>query len=117
MGMKIQTLGETEMLLYSILKTGQGSLLVQPQKSRWPTTSSSGVFVSNEIDAALTEARRKPVTDAVVDRVQGAVRAVDGNARGGAAQQGRLERVGEGHGREGFEDRWVVRDDHRRGQR
>jgi len=72
------------------------------------------MFIPNQIDATTAHAGRKPVIDAVVYRVERAVGAVDGDARGGTAQERCLDRIGQGHGREGFEDGRMVRDDHRR---
>jgi hypothetical protein len=44
------------------------------------------VLISNEIDVATAQARRKPVIDTVVYRVQRGVGTVDGNPRGGTTQ-------------------------------
>jgi len=104
------------MLLDSFLETPQGGLLVQSQKPPGPT-SPTGMCISNGDEGASAEAGREPVGDPVVDRVERAVGAVDGNAGGGTAQEGRLERVGEGEGGDGFEDWRMVRDDHGCGQR
>jgi hypothetical protein len=72
------------------------------------------MFIVDQIDAAAAQARRKPVVDAVVYRVERAVGAIDGDPRGSTAQQRCLDRVGQGHGGEGFEDGRMVRDDHGR---
>jgi len=81
------------MLLDPFLETRQGGLLVQSQKPPKPT-SPTGMWISDEIKGASTKAGREPVVDPVVHRVQRAVGAVDGNACGRTAQQGRLDRVG-----------------------
>jgi len=52
------------------------------------------MWISDEIKGASAKAGREPVVDPVVHRVQRAVGAVDGNACGRTAQQGRLDRVG-----------------------
>ncbi len=69
------------MLLDSLLEARQSSLVVQRQEPPSPT-SPTGVLVSDEIDAAAAQARRKPVVDTAIYRVQRAVRTIDGDARG-----------------------------------
>lgn len=102
------------MLLDPLLEARKSGLLVQRQESSSPT-SPTGVLVSDEIDAAAAQAGSEPVVDAAVYRVQRAVRTVDGDARGCTAQERCLDRVGQRQGGEGFEDGWVVGDDHGRG--
>ncbi len=81
------------------------------------TTESLGVFLPDEacrpVDVAqrARDLRAEPVVEAVRDRVERGVRSVDGDARGGAAEERRLERVRERDGGEGFEDGRVVGDD------
>lgn len=101
------------MILDSLLETRQSDLLVQRQKPPGPA-SSTGMLILDRIDATTAHTGRKPVIDAVMYRVERAVGAVDGDARGGTAQEGCLDRVGQGQGREGFENGRMVRDDHRR---
>jgi len=101
------------MLLDPLLEAWQSSLLVQRQEPP-PPTPPTGILISDEIDAAPAQARCEPVVDAAVYRVQRAVWTVDGDARGCTSQESRLDRVGQRHGAEGFEDGWVVRDDHGR---
>jgi hypothetical protein len=73
------------MFLDSFLESRQSSLLVQFQKPP-RAASSARVLISNEIDTAATEARGKPVIDTSVNRVQRAVRTVDGDSRSCTAQ-------------------------------
>ena len=75
------------MFLDSLLKTRQSDFLVQRQEPPAPA-SSTRVLIPDQIDVAFAQAGRKPVVDAVVYRVERAVGAIDGNARGGAAQEG-----------------------------
>jgi hypothetical protein len=101
------------MLLDPLLETRQSDLLVQRQEPPG-STSSTRMFIPDQIDPTAAQAGRKPVIYAVVYRVERAVGAVDGDARGRTAQERRLDRIGQGHGREGCENGRMVRDDHRR---
>ena len=53
----------------------------------------------------------EPVVDPIRYRVEGGVGGIDGDACSGAAEEGSLEGVGKGEGREWLEDWWMVRDD------
>ena len=53
----------------------------------------------------------EPVVDAIRDGVECAVRGIDGDTRGGAAEERRLEGIGERDGGYGLEDGRVVGDD------
>lgn len=74
------------------------------------------MLIPDELDAAPAQARRKPIVDAVVNGVKCGVRTIYGDARGSTPQYGSLKRIGQCHGRERFEDGWMVRNDHRRRQ-
>lgn len=76
--------------------------------------SSAEMFIPNQIGVAASQARRKPVVDTAVNRVQRSMGAVNRNAGGRAAQQRRLDRVGQRYGGERFKNGRMIRDDHGR---
>ena len=76
--------------------------------------SSARMLIPDQIDAAASQARRKPVVDTAVNGVQRSMGAVNRNASGRAAQQSRLDRVGQRYGGERFENGRMIRDDHGR---
>lgn len=59
------------------------------------------------------EPLRKPVIDASPNGVQRSMRAIHRDPFRRTCKQGLLQWVGEGECLQAFEDRWVVRDDHR----
>ena len=72
------------MVLGSFPETRQSRLLIQSQNP--PVAAPSArMFVSNETDTATAETRGEPIVNAVVDRVQRAVRTVDRDSGGCAA--------------------------------
>lgn len=72
------------------------------------------MLISDQIDAAASQARRKPVVDTAMNGVQRSMGTINRYASGSAAQQRSLDRVGQREGGERFENGWMIRDDHGR---